>query len=439
MNTHTLSIRFPRWFPRLLLLAPLLALLLGLAGAQPVLAGDPAPPHVAGQIVAQLDLAVGATIQEINAGYGTTVLDQLTEEIYLLQAPAGADEKELADAMDRDLRLAFAELNYIGQTPEHSGQDSWAWGGPDSAPFTGQYALDALGLPPAHQLSQGAGTVVAVLDTGVDLDHPALAPHLTGTGTDLVDGDAWPDDQRNGLDDDGDGLFDEAAGHGTHVAGIVHLAAPQAQIMLVRVLDSDGQGNIYRLARGILHAADQGADVINLSLGLTEKSSLLKEVIRSATRQGVVVVAAAGNDNRQDETYPAATKCALSVTAVDEAGVKAPWANFGDWIAYAAPGEAIYSTFLDGNYAWWSGTSMATPFLAGQAALLLSLDPSLNVRQVALLIRDTAQPVDSHNPGLEGMLGAGQPNVHASLQRLQSGDIPSSNRGLISSSCIRNR
>ena len=80
---------------------------------------------------------------------------------------------------------------------------------------------------------------------------------------------------------------------------------------------------------------------------------------------------------------------------------------------------------------------MATPFLAGQAALLRSLDPSLNVRQVALLIRDTAQPVDAQNPGLEGMLGAGQPDVHASLLRLQSGDIPSSNRGLISSSCIR--
>ena len=433
MNTHTLSIRFPRW----LLSALLLALLLGPVGAERVQAGDPPPPHVAGQIVAQLDPAMGATIQEVNASYGTAILDQLTEGIYLLQAPAGADEEELAEAMDADLRLAFAELNYIGQAPEHSGQDSWAWGGADSAPFTGQYALDALKLPAAHQLSQGAGTVVAVLDTGVDLDHPALAPHLTATGTDLVDGDAWPNDEGNGLDDDGDGLFDEAAGHGTHVAGIVHLAAPQAQIMPVRVLDSDGRGNIYRLAQGILHAGDQGADVINLSLGLAEKSSLLKEAIRRVARQGVVVVAAAGNDHQSDPVYPAATQCALSVTGLDEAGVKTPWANFGEWIAYAAPGKAIYSTFLDGGYAWWSGTSMATPFLAGQAALLRSLDPSLNVRQVALLIRDTAQPVDAQNPGLEGMLGAGQPDVHASLLRLQRGDIPSSNRGFISSSCIR--
>ncbi len=431
MNTYAHAIHFPRWFHFLLLLA----LLLGATGAGDVQAKRSSSPHVAGQIVAGLDPAMGATIQAINASYGTTVLDRLTPAIYLLQAPAGADAEELADRMDEDLRLAFAELNYIGQTPEHSGQDSWAWGGPDSAPFTGQYALNALRLPSAHALSQGAGTVVAVLDTGVDLSHPALASQLI-TGLDLVDGDAWPADEAQGLDNDGDGLFDEAAGHGTHVAGIVHLAAPQAQIMPVRVLDSEGRGNIYRLARGILHAADQGADVINLSLGLSEKSSLLKEVIRRATRQGVVVIAAAGNDHSDAESYPAATKCALGVTGVDEAGVKAPWANFGDWIAYAAPGQGIYSTFLDGSYAWWSGASMAAPFVSGQAALLLSLEPSLDVRQVALLIRETARSLDADNPGLEGMLGAGQPDALASLERLLSGEIPASNQGFISSSCL---
>ena len=107
-------------------------------------------------------------------------------------------------------------------------------------------ALVALNLPAAHAISQGAGAVVAVLDTGAQMDHPLRAGIFPAVTADFVDGDAHPDDAFNGLDDDGDGVVDEAAGHGTHIAGIVHMAAPQAQIMPVRVLDSDGRGTCTR-------------------------------------------------------------------------------------------------------------------------------------------------------------------------------------------------
>ena len=409
--------------------------LIGLLSSPTIYAEKGENPHIEGHVIVKLEPL--ATIAAINNTYSTTTLSQLTPDIYLLQMPLNADDSELIDVMETDLRLSFAEPNSIGEAPEHSGQDSWAWGGQDSSPLNEQYALDALFLPQAHAISQGAGVIVAVLDTGVQLDHPALAGSLTAVNADFIDNDGNPDDSANGLDDDGDGLIDEATGHGTHVAGIIHLTAPQAQIMPVRVLNSDGQGNIYALSEAILFAADNGATVINLSLGFPERSKALRDVIKSVSRQGVVVIAAAGNSNTDDEQYPAATKCVLGVTAVTATGLKSEFANFGDWITYAAPGETVYSTFTDSSYAWWSGTSMATPFVAGQAALLQSINSTLNPRNIALLIAHTAQPLDTLNPALDkDDLGVGQPNALASLERLLTGDIPTSNHGIMSSNCI---
>ena len=185
---------------------------------------------------------------------------------------------------------------------------------------------------------------------------------------------------------------------------------------------------MYALAEAVNFAVANGADVINLSLGLPQKSALLKDVIRDATRQGVVVVAAAGNMGTDDKQYPAAGQCALGVTAVGPDAALTDFANFGGWVAFAAPGQSVYSAFPGSSYAWWSGTSMAAPFVAGQAALLQSVDSSLNVREVALLISHTAHPLAEINAGL--------PDAQASLQRLLSGDIPTANHGLISSSCV---
>lgn len=422
-----ITLSFSR-IPKIILASSLLFLILLVNSA--VFAGD-TPPHVANQIIVKLDPLTAVTIDEINADYGTTTLTQLTPLIYLLQTPPGTEPEDLLDALELDGRIAYAELNYIGETPENSGQNSWAWGGQDEAPMAGQYALAALNLPQAHMTSQGDGVIVAVLDTGVQRNHPALAGSFTAVAADFIDGDNQPDDIFDGLDNDGDDLIDEAAGHGTHVAGIIHLTAPQAQIMPIRVLNSDGQGNIYSLAEAINFAAANGADVINLSLGLPKKSALLKDVIRQAARQGVVVIAAAGNTGSKSKQYPAASQCALAVTAVGPDATLTDFAAFGSWVAFAAPGQSIYSTFPESGYAWWSGTSMAAPFVAAQAALLLSVDPSLTVRDVALLIAHTAQPLSGPD-----QINGGLPDAQASLQRLLSGDIPTANHGLISSSCI---
>ncbi|MCA9987891.1 MAG: S8 family serine peptidase [Anaerolineales bacterium] len=420
---------------RLLHRTLLLLFVLVLSTALPAAATKGKAEAVPDQLVVGLSPLFTGTIDDINATYGTATLAELNQLIFLLLVPEDSSAGAIKDAMALDLRLEFAEPNFISESPEHSGQDVWAWGGQDSEPYAGQSALAQLNIVPAHELTRGAGSLVAVIDTGVQLDHPALASHLV-PGLDLVDGDLEPADTGNNQDDDGDGLVDEAVGHGTHVAGIVQLVAPEAQIMPIRALDSDGRSDIFRVAMAIQYASESGADVINLSLGLGAKSVLLRDVIRQATRAGAVVVAAAGNLASDLEQYPAASQCALAVTAVGPENQRSDFANYGDWIDFVAPGEAIYSTFTGSSYAWWSGSSMAAPFVAGQAALLHSVNPDLNAREVTLLIASTAAAVDASNPAVPGQLGAGLPNVAASVAMLLSGALPTGNNGYMSGGCV---
>lgn len=381
------------------------------------------------EIIVKLNLLqAGATIEAINQTYGTATIRplSLSRAIYLLQAQDGADLEQLAATIMADSRTLYAEPNRPTDAPESIGRSTFVWGGQDDSPYMGQYAPEMLGLPTAHAISQGAGVIVAVIDTGVQLAHPVLAPRLTTARIDFVDGDDVPEDEFSGGDDYG-------AGHGTHVAGIIHLVAPQAQIMPIRVLDTDGRGYSATVAEAILFALENGANVINLSLGMPYASDLLEDIIEDATEAGIVVVAAAGNLNSTQKQYPAATECVLSVTAVDANKVKADFASYGSWVLLSAPGVGIYSTLPVDGYGSWSGTSMAAPFAAGQAALLLSLNPILNVVQVADLLGSTAVNLNPFNPGYVNQLGVGLIDVVASLTALQSGNIP--NLGLLDDDC----
>ncbi|MBK8985144.1 MAG: S8 family serine peptidase [Chloroflexi bacterium] len=372
------------------------------------------------EIIVKLDAQqAGATIAAINQTYNTTTVRPLSlgRAIYLLQTVPGADLDQLAQTMTADSRIVYAEPNRPTDAPESIGREAFSWGGPDDGPYNEQYAQEMLGLPAAHALSQGAGVIVAVIDTGVQLNHPHLASHLTAARIDFVDGDDVPEDEFSGGDDYG-------AGHGTHVAGIVRLTAPQAQIMPIRVLDTDGRGYSATVAEAILFALENGANVINLSLGMPYESPLLQDIIEDATEEGVVVVAAAGNLNSTQKQYPAATECVLSVTAVNPNRIKADFASYGDWLLLSAPGVGIYSTLPVDGYGSWSGTSMAAPFVAGQAALLLGLNAGLNVAQIADLMGGTAVDLNPFNPSYTNQLGVGLINVIASLNALQSGNIP---------------
>jgi subtilisin family serine protease len=376
-------------------------------------------PFVPNQVVVKLAQSTGVTVDAINDAYQTTTLETFLSSlgIYLLQTPPNTDVETLIGQMASDPRLLYAEPNFIGEAPEDGGRGTKAWGGQDPAPYPAQYALELLGISAAHEINRGGGTIVAVLDTGVQLSHPLFASSLTTAQYDFIDDDSVPEDEFNLLDDDGDGFVDETTGHGTHVAGIVKLAAPDARIMPLRVLDSDGRGNVFVIAEAVFYAAQQGADVINLSLGTSDESELLEEIITDAVEtHDVFVVAAAGNLNSQLEQYPAALDPVLAVTSLGSDSRKSGIANYGSWVDLAAPGQSIYSAFPPNGYAWWSGTSMATPFVAGQAALQRSECPAFTAEEVFARIQATAQPLDALNPAYAGLLGAGRPDFVAGLQ-----------------------
>jgi subtilisin family serine protease len=409
-------------------------LLFLIASPLPSTARAAAPDHEPGQIVVRLAPSSGNDLLGIHQTYGTITLASLPNhsDIFLLQSPLGVSAESLVQAMMNDARLLYAELNYINESTEEGSTDRiYGWGGTNSSTMQGQNAAQTMQLDAAHNLSGGAGTLIAILDTGVQPDHPALSNSLDGLGYDFVDNDLAPFEEANGLDDDADGRVDELYGHGTHVAGIVHLVAPEARLLPLRVLNSDGRGNNFSTASAIVYAAHHGADAINLSLGTPNQSVLLRDAVSEAARLGAVVVAAAGNLNTDAPQYPAAEACAVAVTSVSTQDKKSSFANYGDWIGVAAPGENIYSAFPIDGYAWWSGTSMATPFVAGQAALLLGSNPQLTLDEVGRLIGGTAHPLDQKNPSYSGRLGEGRIDLIASLESLAANALPAAEHNVL--------
>jgi subtilisin family serine protease len=261
------------------------------------------------------------------------------------------------------------------------------------AAWTGQPAVAALRLASAQGVSRGRGVQVAVIDTGVAAGHPVFAGRVR-SGEDFVDDDGNAEDSRTGVDSNRDGVPDEAAGHGTFVAGTIALVAPEARLVAYRALDSDGQGTTYDAAQALMAAADAGAKVINLSFGTPDgvPSRVLDDAVDYARARGAVVVAAAGNYGDADQTYPAARPGVLSVGALaaSDAERLAPFSSRGGWVKVAAPGVGIVGPMPGGGFARWSGTSMAAPFVAGQAALVWAANQRRSPAAVAATITRTA-------------------------------------------------
>lgn len=394
-------------------------------GTQPCSTSEGEPTEIV------VKLAAGAFVQKINERYKTVVVDSVPSlNVYVLTSTEGRDMWSLLDAVEDERDVLYAEVNYPIQVPEASPYSSWAhpyssWAHPYSSwahsdqpptPYVAQAAMIQINIPANRTNSNGRAVVVAVLDTGIDLNHPALAGRLTTEGYDFVDDDADPNEAPNGLDDDDDGSVDEMAGHGTFVAGLVTLVAPDAQIMALRVLDSDGVGRAFLLAEAIQYAVQHGADVINVSLSTPYYSRALENALKDANRRGVVVVAAAGNDNADRNVYPAAGDKVVSVTAVDESDNKAAFANFGSLVNLSAPGVNVHGPLLGGDYAIWSGTSMATPLVAGEAALLMGLTVYADkADDVVVCLEKGTVKVGEGQPVYGGKLGKGRIDVSAAL------------------------
>lgn len=237
-----------------------------------------------------------------------------------------------------------------------------------------QYAWENLHMYDAWWYTQGSPSIViAIIDTGVQLDHPDLAEKIV-QGYDFVENDIVPQDEQ---------------GHGTHVAGTaaaitnnnlgVAGTCPLCRIMPVRVLDEAGFGSVFDVARGIVFAANAGANVINLSVtgpdGVDEMGMfILEEAVNYAWGKGAFLACAAGNGftNSINAAYPAAYSNCVAVGATNEDDSHAYFSNWGLWVDVVAPGTNIYSTMLGSDYGYKNGTSMATPHVAGTAGLLMA-------------------------------------------------------------------
>jgi subtilisin family serine protease len=353
-----------------------------------------ADPITPGQVILRLqntaDLQAVATQYQLDP----TPLDQLTiAPLYLMRITDGASPEVRAAALAADPRVAYAEVDVVGSSAEDQSQSSWASGG-SAATYQGQWAPTLIRLPQAFTVTRGGGVTVAVLDSGVDFTHPALAGHLIN-GFDFVDNDADPSEV-------GVAGIDRAYGHGTFVTGLVALAAPEARIMPVRVLDPNGLSDVWRLSKAMVWAATYGADVINLSLGTYTHTHIANELISTITGngRGVVVVAAAGNAGSNVPQFPAAEGGArvLSVGASTPSDTLATFSDYGSWVRVAAPGVSLWSTVPGGQFAAWNGTSMASGLAAGQAALVRAVYPKLNAQNVISRIASTSAKVGGAVP-----------------------------------------
>ena len=289
----------------------------------------------------------------------------------------------------------------------------------------------------------GAG-IVADIDTGVDPNHPALKPILLQGydftrnqpgGSEMTDlggstGSSCSSCQAAFVNQHTAAMLDQhtaamldgtaysAFGHGTEVAGVIHLVAPTAQIMPLKAFHADGTGDLSDILRAIYYGVQNHVNVINMSFDLTANSTELTDAINYAVSHNVICVASAGNDGEEEVVYPAGLKNVMGVASTTDFDQRSSFSNYGDQVVWvAAPGENIVSTYPFGSYAASSGTSFSSPFVAGTVALILNLQPHANQSQAASAI--------AHAKWIGDNMGNGRLDVYGALSSLsteQDGD-----------------
>ncbi len=360
-----------------------------------------------------------------------------------------SDVLEIAADFASDPHVLYAEPRYIDRLCA-------APSDPDYLSAM-QWYLEKVQAPQAWDVVRGdSSVVIAIVDQGVDWNHPDLYGNMwVNPGEDLNGDGQITGVDFNVTDDDGNGYADDFFGwdfggygysdwnpmenpgfyppHGTHCAGIAAAVTDNAlgvagmswncSIMAVKVTE-DENAAVYYGYEGIQYAADNGADVINVSWGraLGNPSQVQQEIIDSAFARGCIIVAAAGNDpgvlppDTCGFYWPAWYDHVTAVAATDADDLIADWSFYGHWVDVCAPGVAIYNTFWDDDYGTLEGTSMATPVVAGVAGLIKTMQPDMNSDEFESRMRTASDDIDALNPGYEGWLGGGRLNAYRALQ-----------------------
>jgi serine protease len=304
---------------------------------------------------------------------------------------------------------------------------------PNDPSFSSQWGLSNINAPAAwNYFSTGSNVVVAIVDDAIERTHADLSPNLWVNTAEIA---------GNNIDDDNNGYIDDINGydvgsndnnpnppssafdHGTHVAGIVSarsnngvgVASIGFSCKLMCVKSTTTVGQVTNGYDGIIYAAVSGADVINMSWGGPGTSTTAQNVVNYAAGEGCILIAAAGNDNVNTQFYPAAYNNVVSVAATTSTNTKASFSNYGSWIDVSAPGNNIYSTTVGNTYGNKSGTSMASPMVAGLAGLMKSLNPSMPNADLINCLLTTAANIDAQNPSFIGQLGSGRIDASAAM------------------------
>jgi len=350
------------------------------------------------------------SIDKLNAEFSVTSIEKLfgdsspdaLSNIYMFTFYDGFDVLDVLGQYNNDPNVEYAELNYIGtfltvESKTYSGNFpndphfDQQWGLHNTGQSGGTIDAD-INAPEAWEIETGDhDVIIAIVDSGVDYTHNDLADNIWNNENEIPD---------NGIDDDNNGFIDDIRGwdfesndsdpmdtnlgHGTHCAGIAGAIGNNGigiagvcwncSIMAVRIGDDHGPGE-NAAARGIVYAADNGADVISMSWGYSVYRNLISDAIEYAYAKGVVLVAAAGNEGNTKKFFPAGHEYVIAVAATDDNDEKAIFSTYGEWVDVAAPGIDILSLKSWDTYINSSGTSMACPYVAGLSGLLLSKHP----------------------------------------------------------------
>lgn len=295
------------------------------------------------------------------------------------------------------------DYNYIVAAPVNPSPSPT---GRSGTPFENQ-ALEWLGVPKDHE-DWGKGITIAVLDTGVS-GHFILGDKSIERKT-LIESTDNPDSEYNG--------------HGTAIASILIGEdglgiAPAADLISIQVMDSDGLGDSFTLAEGIIEAVDSGASVISMSLGSYGYTRVLENAVAYALSKNVAMVASAGNDGTNAVPYPAQFEGVIGVGAIDADSQRAEFSNYSPAVDIAAPGVGVFAAWGEEQWISFSGTSAAAPYVSGSIAATLSLNPRLNPIEAADLLFQYAD--DGSAPGVDVEMGSGALNMDRVLNRDQSG------------------
>jgi thermitase len=356
--------------------------------------------YVPGELIIGLAGESKETLEKLLTSWNAKIIGELPEiQAYLVRV----EEPSLAATLHEAKTLAdfsYVEPNYLVHSVLTPNDPQWAL----------QWGLAKVRADLAWDLESGTRSViVAVVDTGIDYLHEDLAASYLSLGYDWVNHDSDP------MDDNG---------HGTRVAGIIGAVTnnglgvaglAQVSLMTEKVLDSSGSGTVYDAAQGVIHAVGKGAKITNNSYGNYVYSDTLKAAFEFARNQGVLNIAAAGNDNTNQPFYPAAFgESVISVAGTDQNDAKYASSNYGDWIELSAPAVDIVSTLPGNLYGTFTGTSMSSAFVSGAAALMLSHCESMSADEVRRRLWDTV--VDLGTPGRDPFFGYGRIDVFSTLR-----------------------